>query len=139
MVTMPVLLAASPLAQMWGAARAESAMEVDDDGNGDESYSESGAENEDPAGAVGDTFLLFLAHCMAYLPFDNDIGPLTICYHINRIIALNSIAKAARSLLKQLKSHYRSTYKLSSTRVESFLPHKVCRADYCLSGFSNCI
>jgi hypothetical protein len=102
-------------------------MEVDQVEAEDESYVESG-ENEDPAaGAEGpaDSFFLFLAHCMAFLPFDNDIGPLTICYHINRLIALNSIPKPARSLLKQLKSYYRSTYKLSATRVESFLPHKV--------------
>ncbi len=85
--------------------------------------------------------LNYLATAMAYIPFNSEHGPLLMCYHMNRIVALRaqdvketddyeeadeepaSLAQAL-SLSLQLKMHYKALYKISSAKLHSFLPHK---------------
>jgi hypothetical protein len=95
----------------------------------------------------------FLATAMAFLPFNNEHGPLFVCYSMNRIVALHaqydndddddeddnddddeddgdekekekSNLDVALSVALQLKTHLKSVYKISNAKLLSFLPHK---------------
>jgi hypothetical protein len=88
--------------------------------------------------------LLFLATAMAHLPFASEQGPLLVCHHMNRLVALHahsvpgcgeeddgeeleeesSPLGRALSLALQLKLHLKTTYKISDAKLQSFLAHK---------------
>lgn len=94
----------------------------------------------DGSEAYSPSFLLFLSHAVSWLPFLHIHEPLYVCHHLSRIVALRSLdvtlsddpenpktklLSCSLSLTLQLLQHLRTLYKLTQTKLHSFLPHKV--------------